>query len=108
MSHDEMIAVIQAHKEGTPIQAQLKRGGGPWQEFTDSLECGWDTWTWDYRIKPEPPKPRTFWLGTCHVSSNPAWKVWEYNPPRGCSQCEVICVREVLDAPSVSNGNEKV
>lgn len=78
---------------------------------TSSMHMGKGVWLLRLEkpeIKPEPPKSRTFWLGTCHVSSNPAWKVWEYNPPRGCSQCEVICVREVLEAPSVSNGNEKV
>ena len=51
MTHDQMIAVIQAHKEGKTVQARLR---GRWVD----LECpSWNFNANDYRVKPEPPKP---------------------------------------------------
>jgi hypothetical protein len=62
MSHDEMIAVIQAHKAGKQIEIQY-HGCSP---ETWAL-CGDDPFTFnftqlDFRVKPEPPKPRDFWI----------------------------------------------
>jgi hypothetical protein len=50
MTHDEMIAVIQRHKNGGKIEYRLKAdvtwkdAGSPW----------WDFDRFDYRAKPEP------------------------------------------------------
>ena len=59
MTHEEMIAVIQAHKEGKQIQ--YRRG-----ENMQWLDCTpqWDFVLFDYRIKPaEPKKVKMFcWL----------------------------------------------
>lgn len=60
MSHDEMIAVIQAHAAGKTIQHR-RRGAQEWSDlhpmcFSASFEV------YDYRIKPEPPKPKEWWL----------------------------------------------
>jgi hypothetical protein len=49
MTHDEMIAVITAHKEGKAIECQLK-GFSRWLPMLNK----WDFSAFNYRIKPEP------------------------------------------------------
>lgn len=49
MTPDEMIAVIQAHKEGKMIEAIVKRTG----HVINAVPI-WDFCNYDYRIKPEP------------------------------------------------------
>lgn len=65
MTHDEMIAVIQAAKEGKELQSKfrLMRGGEPneWRELHRRSEH-FDFADYDYRVNPEPPKPREFWI----------------------------------------------
>ena len=51
MTHDEMIKVIQAHKDGKRIQCKLRRRESEWG---DSLNPSWDFPNHDYRIKPDP------------------------------------------------------
>ena len=50
MTHDEMIAVIQAHKDGKTIQVRGK--GRP--KWHDRTRPSWDFDSCDYRVKPEP------------------------------------------------------
>lgn len=60
MSHDEMIAVIQADKEGKSIQASRKGGmatGSPRDWFMVISQDGvieFNFELYDYRIKPQP------------------------------------------------------
>ena len=49
MTHDEMIAVITAHKEGKAIECSLK-GFNAWLPMLN----GWDFSAFNYRIKPGP------------------------------------------------------
>ena len=55
MTHDEMIAVIQAHKEGKQIQISSKNKN----EFCEDFAPNFDFCGYDYRIKPEPFKIET-------------------------------------------------
>lgn len=55
MSYEEMIAVIQAHKEGMQIQISL-RNSKKWEDCMGKPD--WDFRHFDYRVKPEPPKPK--------------------------------------------------
>ena len=58
MSHDEMIAVIQAHKDGRFIQVKhVVDGIG--DSWNDADSPRWDFKNFDYRIKPEP---RSLWV----------------------------------------------
>ena len=59
MTHDEMIEVIQAHKDGKVIQFMAKGGGVV--EFNDRRRTDnhMDFINIDYRIKPEP---KEYWL----------------------------------------------
>lgn len=50
MTVDQMIAVLQAHKEGKKIECNTYDGGG-WQLTTSPM---WDFLLYDYRIKQEP------------------------------------------------------
>ena len=55
MTHDEMIAVIQAHKEGKTIESRVRGiGGAKWVTLNE--EPSWQFSEYDYRIKPEPWK----------------------------------------------------
>lgn len=98
MTHDEMIAVIAAHRDGKTIQYmwtdELENG---WKDFDPGTGPAWNFKGCDYRIKPEPPKPREWWISlrdntTVH---NPAY--WNYLSARShMLTSEVIHVREVL------------
>ena len=50
MTHDEMIAVIAAHRDGKAVEA-LDPSFGKWRAATGPC---WDFSRFDYRIKPEP------------------------------------------------------
>jgi len=50
MTHDEMIAVIQAAKEGKTIQIK----GNIYGEWNDASGCRFNFVQCQYRIKPEP------------------------------------------------------
>jgi hypothetical protein len=56
MTHDEMIEVIQAHKDGKAIQARLAGGGSEWKRNTAPQ---WNFLSAEYRVKPEP---KEYWL----------------------------------------------
>lgn len=53
-THEEMIAVIQAHKEGETVEFR-QRARSQWLDCREPI---WDFSDFDYRIKPTPPKPR--------------------------------------------------
>ncbi len=55
MTHDEMIAVIQARKEGKTIESRARGiGGTMWVPLNE--EPSWQFSEYDYRIKFEPFK----------------------------------------------------
>ena len=87
MTHDEMIAVIAAHRDGKKIQCQSKDGRDNW---FDTPDPAWYFAFCDYRIKPEP---REWWVvtfgdGSCVGYPNKA-------DAEG-ALCPVTLVREVL------------
>lgn len=49
MTHDEMIAVIQHHKNGGAVE--YRQNGNPWKNASTPQ---WSFDTYDYRPKPEP------------------------------------------------------
>ena len=55
MTHDEMIAVIQHHKNGGKVEFQTRSLGkdSSWEEIN---EPSWDFHASNYRPKPEPMK----------------------------------------------------
>ena len=59
MAADEIIAVVQAHKEGKQIECRPRAGQ---QDDWTKADPIWNFPFYDYRVKPEPPKPREWWL----------------------------------------------
>ena len=57
MKIDDMIAVLQAHKEGKPLQFQARDELNKWDDCTASPIFNFSSY--NYRVKPEP---REFWL----------------------------------------------
>lgn len=53
MTHDEMIAVIQHHKNGGKVEYKRK-DEVVWKEVTSKIGPAWDFDLSDYRAKPEP------------------------------------------------------
>jgi hypothetical protein len=53
MTHDEMIAVIQHHKNGGKVQYKRK-DEAVWKEVITKIGPAWDFDLCDYRAKPEP------------------------------------------------------
>lgn len=57
MTIDEIIVVLQGMREGKAVQRQSKHGG--WFDCGDPL---WDLYFYNFRLKPEPLKPREWWI----------------------------------------------
>lgn len=65
MTHDEMVEVIRAHAAGKRIEIRDSNPGHK-RNWVDSMPMFlWDFINWEYRIKPEPPKPRE-WILELH------------------------------------------
>lgn len=65
MTDDEIIEVVRAHKEGKQIEC-IPRGEGRWKEtFFEGKPISWNFHLFDYRVKPEPRKPREWILNLC-------------------------------------------
>jgi hypothetical protein len=59
MTYDEMIAVLQAAKDGKKIQLRRKDEPGLNAQWADAQRPIWDFFQFDYRVKLEP---RTVWV----------------------------------------------
>lgn len=70
MTHDEMIAVIQAHKDGKKLEYRTKGMVG-WDDVTNVV---WSFHSTDYRVKPEP---RTFWVNVYPTGEKFAYETKE-------------------------------
>lgn len=79
MTHDEIIAVVKAHKEGKPIQCSMC-GGSVW---TDCGPMGpyWNFDKFNYRVKHEP---RT-------------WRVWVSNDTGKIVENSILPISEYPD-----------
>lgn len=99
MTHDEMIAVIQAHRDGKVVQWKLNVlhiAASPWQDCKSEDEP-WNFVVAEYRIKPEPPKPKEWWI--CYDEIN---ETGEPERPLFClveqsTSRKQIHVREVIE-----------
>lgn len=109
-----MIAVIQAHKEGESLEFRKRHvRNAIWQDL-HPICFGANFGDYDYRVKPEPPKPREWWVRSHKITGEPCLSCGLFENPEhanrsggdGMITAAIIHVREVLDAPSVSNGNE--
>ncbi len=80
-------------------QKALRECGGPWEIY--SSPEGWTgcdpSWgrMYAYRLKPQPPKPREWWV----VTNNPDDDAWLAVPfkPSATQWRRVVHVREVIE-----------
>ena len=54
MNYDQMIAVLQAAKDGKALQMQAKERGGTGGAWLDVANPLWNFACYNYRVKPEP------------------------------------------------------
>lgn len=95
MTHDEIIAVVAAHRDGKDIEAKHHEAL-VWNLITNG-HPRWDFPSYDYRIAP--PKPREWWINIypdgsksrLHASKQIADDVAH------ARRTECVHVREVLD-----------
>lgn len=88
MTHDEMIAVIQAQRDGKGIQAKSYLAGAYWHDISYS---GFDFGNYEYRVKPEP---RYFWIVA---------------PKDGVERCDTLLANaNQFDCPRAQGGWIKV
>ena len=89
MNHDEMIAVIQAHKDGKQIQWKSRNGVDEWDDCSDGYyQPKFNFGACLYRVKPEP---REFWI---HPARD---RVCEYYDSTVAKDEGFLHVREVLE-----------
>lgn len=70
MSIQEMIDVLVAAREGKTIQWSHRSGPIEWHDILSDLQViQWNFPYYNYRIKPEPPKPREWWVNVYPADS---------------------------------------
>lgn len=97
MTHDEMIAVLEAHRDGKVIECS-PLGSGLWLPFDGGGFPPRTFHAYEYRIKPEPQQPREWWIERMPDGEKNLWTC-----PRSAvigRYQEIIHVREVLPEPS--------
>ncbi len=84
MTDQDIINVVAAHQEGKIIECRNKGCQG-WSAFSEGDEIVWNFGIFDFRIAPEPRKPRELFLT---YSGNGLW--WETLDRSGTLFREVI------------------
>jgi hypothetical protein len=87
MTIHEQIAVMQHVAKGGSVQWRSRSNGkdGGWLDYY----YGAPRWDWnslEYRIKPEPPKPRSFWIVEWATPSGGTWTRVRVCPSRESAQ----------------------
>lgn len=94
MTPEEKGALLLAYHEGKTIEWKWK-GRVEWEEDVKGGRAGlsWEGECY-YRVKPEPKKPREFWVcgSGCYTTEGPA-----IHHSKALGGLEVIHVREVLE-----------
>jgi hypothetical protein len=94
MSDDEIIAVVQARKDGKKIECRsiLPSGWNKWSSV--NWPPVWNFEKAEYRVAPEPRKPREWWV--CNAPHG-NWSVVEHDCPHKCCATQHIKVREIIE-----------
>ncbi len=97
MTDDEIIALVQAHKDGKKIECRYEHEpDNGWREFASKIS-DWDFVTYEYRIATEPHKPREFWICNGRDKDNERWVLVDKAHPNHVCGGEKIRVREVIE-----------
>ncbi len=115
MSDDQILEVVQAHKEGKKIQGKAPHGSNVWVDLGNEVD--WNFQSREYRVSPEPPTeelcpccgkprksepdhklpPREWWIVS--DASNGPWRAYTYRPSFLNPEFEkcYVHVREVIE-----------
>ncbi len=95
MTDEEIIAVVQAHREGKPIQWRrlIEREHGCWSSLNQKDYARWNFYEFRYRVAPEPRKPREWIVGVTPDRHITSWRP-DLMPHE---VTETIQVREIID-----------
>ncbi len=85
MTDDEILEVVQAHKDGKRIEVYE---GASWKIC--AFQPPWNFGMFDYRVAPEPRKPREWW-----ICPNPKHEGFDFAYSSG--NYPLIRVREVIE-----------
>ena len=101
MTIDEMIAVLQAYKEGKPVQCNSVINGdndsNGWMSNPSHLP-DFDFRRFRYRVKPpEPPKPRERWVVNSPTGKFLTESHLSATEIAAKQQCHIFRVREVIE-----------
>ena len=92
MTDEEILVVVQAQIQGKRIQRRLASASSAM--WIDDERPYWHFESHDYRVAPEPRKPREFWL--CGVDNHDRVSVFQINSPLEMQPSDAIRVREVI------------
>ncbi len=92
MTSDEIIAVVKAYSDGKIIQCRNKGAEG-WASFRAGDEIVWNFGIFDFRVAPEPRKPREWWA---EVPSDGSVGQLFQNLSQNTKGYELVRVREVI------------
>jgi hypothetical protein len=93
MTDDEILEVVQAHKEGKKIQIRWKDTDVSW--IAMSHDPNWDFVNVDYRVAPEPRKPRE-WYAEIPTDGYSVGQIFTYSRQL-TKGGELVRVREVIE-----------
>lgn len=92
MTDDQILEVVAAHKEGKKIQTRPLSRKYDWYGV-GAFGIRWNFETHEFRVAPEPPKPREWKIG---INGSLMWVIQDDS---GKYQAlEVVRVREVIEA----------
>jgi len=91
----DFLPIIQAWSEGRQIQF---RTVDVWVDVGDRTQLIFFNNPEDYRVKPEPPKPREWWINR-YTHLDDCIHASKADADRNATSCRIECVhvREILD-----------
>lgn len=103
-SHDSMIAVIAAHRDGKEIEYRHHSNDSEWKPVQPD-DKGFTFMSFEYRIKPVPTKPREWWIAhspEINPNVSPAYPKKPDWTPVNPLKTEIIHLIEVLPSSGES------
>lgn len=94
-----ILPIVQAYAKGKTIEFRAHDTtcwDGESRFLPHENGCCFDVGKYEYRIKPEPPKPREFFIRICPKAKDKISIDQRRDESSCCPGCEQILVREVL------------
>lgn len=95
MNHNAMIEILSAHRDGKPLQFRDKNSERDWEDLSPNC-FGANFTKYDYRVKPMPTMPRSWWVailrGDIVIACNSKEELLE-----SCTLTIGMDIREVIE-----------